>query len=292
MKPPAFDYVCAASIADALALLEAHGAGAVLLAGGQSLMPTLNFRLAAPSVVIDLNGIASLSAVELDDRGWVVAGAMARHRFFETSAMIEERLPLVRDAMAVLAHVAVRNRGTIGGSLCHADPSAEWPALSLACDAEMVLQSRSGTRRVKADEFSLALFTTALAPGELLSQVVFPPWPSGRRWGFQEVSRRRGDFAIAGVVCVVDLDEAGTCTDARIVVFGATDRPTLQLEAASELIGRRPRDDDAQRAALRARAAVACRSDHHASAEYRSQLVQALTVRALTQALQPTLTPA
>ena len=286
MKPPVFDYVRPSTIAEALALREEHGDDAVFLAGGQSLMPALNFRLAAPQLLIDLNRIPALSAVDVDGDGSLVAGAMCRHRFFETSELVAERLPLARGAMGSLAHVAVRNRGTIGGSLCHADPSAEWPALCLACDAAMVLQGSRGTRRVAAEDFSLGLFTTALAPGELLTAVVFPAWPRRRGWGFQEVSRRLGDFALVGVACVVDLDTDDECTSARIVVFGATDRPALQPAAASLLRGRRPSDDDVRRAAARARDEVDCRFDHHASAEYRGRLVEALTARALAQALR------
>lgn len=285
MKPPVFDYLAATSVDEALALLEAHSDGARLLAGGQSLMPALNFRLAAPTVLIDLNTVDALAGVEIAGDGRLIAGAMTRHRFFEISAAIQQRLPLVRHAMASVAHVAIRNRGTIGGSLCHADPSAEWPALCLACDAEMVLQSSGGTRRLQADSFSLGLFTTALAATELLVQVVFPAWPPTRRWGFQEVARRRGDFAIAGVACVLDVDANEVCKHARIVVFGVADRPVLLPQVAAELIGRRLRESDLQRAARCARGTVHCRSDHHASSEYRSELVQALTVRALSQAL-------
>jgi carbon-monoxide dehydrogenase medium subunit len=285
LKPPVFDYIAAASIDEALALLEQHGEGARPLAGGQSLMPALNFRLAAPAVLVDLNTIDALAGMEVAADGSVVAGAMTRHRFFETSAMIEQRLPIIHHAMASVAHVAIRNRGTLGGSLCHADPSAEWPALCLACDAEMVLQNRNGTRRVRAESFSLGLFATALGPAELLVQVVFPAWPQERRWGFQEVARRRGDFAIAGVACLVDTDAHNVCTGARIVAFGVTDRPVLLLDAAAALTGRVPGESEVQEAAHRARAALACRADHHASAEYRSELVEALTTRALDQAL-------
>ena len=285
MKPPAFDYFPATSVEQALTLLGEHGEGAKLLAGGQSLMPALNFRLAAPAALIDLNPIGALSGVQVASDGRLVAGAMTRHRFFETSALIQQRLPLVHHAMASVAHVAIRNRGTIGGSLCHADPSAEWPALCLACDAEMVLQSGAGMRRLKAEEFSLSLFTTALAGTEILVQVIFPAWPSTRRWGFQEIARRHGDFAIVGVACVLDVDAGGICTDARIVVFGATDTPVLLREAAAELTGRSPTDDHVRGAAHCARAAIDCRSDYHASSDYRSELVQALTARALTQAL-------
>jgi len=285
MKPPVFDYVAPTSIEQAWRLLELHGEGARLLAGGQSLMAALNFRLAAPGILIDLNNIEVLSGVRLEADGTLVAGAMTRHRFFETSALIRERLPLVHRAMASVAHVAVRNRGTLGGSLCYSDPSAEWPALCLACDAQVVVQGAGGVRRLAARDFLLNLFTTALAPGEILTEVIFPAWPRGRRWGFQEVSRRKGDFAIVGVACVLDIDAGGLCEDARIVVFGASDSPVLLSAVATGLARQRLGDAEVHRAARCARDAIECRSDLHASADYRSELVQALTTRALQQAL-------
>ena len=292
MKPPAFEYLAATTVEEALGLLDAHGDDARLLAGGQSLVPAMNFRLAAPSVLIDLNTVASLAGASVDGDGSLVAGAMTRHRFFETSELIDRGWPLLRHAMASVAHVAIRNRGTIGGSICHADPSAEWPALCLACDAAMVIRGRTGRRVVGAGEFSQGLFSTALQSGELLEQVVFPSWPANRRWGFQEIARRRGDFAIAGVVCLLDIEADGRCSAARIAVFGVADRPVLLDDAAGVLTGIVPDDRALRRAAERARGGVVCRSDHHASAEYRGELVQALTERALRQALaQPSRSP-
>jgi CO/xanthine dehydrogenase FAD-binding subunit len=285
LKPPAFAYAAPTSIDEALALLEAHGEDARFLAGGQSLMPALNFRLASPSALIDLNTVTALAGVSTDAQGNLVAGAMTRHRFFETSDLIARGWPLLHHAMASVAHVAIRNRGTLGGSLCHADPSAEWPALCLASGAWMILRSRAGRRRVAAAEFSRGLFATALAPGELLEQVVFPAWPPTRRWGFQEIARRRGDFAIAGVACLLDVAPDGRCAAARIVVFGVADGPILMADAATSLIGIVPDDRAVRTAAERARHGAVCRADHHASAEYRAELVEALTARALAQAL-------
>lgn len=284
MKPPAFGYARATSVDDALALLEAHGESARFLAGGQSLMPALNFRLSSPSALIDLNPVAALKDVSIDARGNLVAGAMARHRFFETSEWVGRGWPLLQHAMSSVAHVAIRNRGTIGGSLCHADPSAEWPALCLVCDARMTIRSRSGRREIDAAAFSQGLFATALEPGELLEEIVFPAWPPMRRWGFEEVARRRGDFAIAGVTCLLDVDATGVCVAARIVVFGVSEGPVLLAEAAASLIGREADDAAIRRAAKQARGAVTCRADLHASAEYRAELVEALTARALSQA--------
>jgi carbon-monoxide dehydrogenase medium subunit len=243
-------------------------------------------------VLIDLNTVASLSGVSIDARGTLIAGAMTRHRFFETSESIARRWPLLHHAMAWVAHVAIRNRGTLGGSLCHADPSAEWPALCLACEARMSIRDRSSRRAVNAAEFSLGPFSTALAAGELLEHVEFPAWPPTRRWGFQEIARRRGDFAIAGIACVLDLEADRVCSAARIAVFGVADRPTLLVDTAAMLVGSVLDERSIRRAAERARGDVDCRSDHHASAQYRSELVEALTARALTQALTQAPTPA
>jgi CO/xanthine dehydrogenase FAD-binding subunit len=285
LKPPAFEYAAATSVDEAIALLEAYGEDARLLAGGQSLMPAMNFRLTSPNVLIDLNTVASLAGVSTDAEGRLIAGAMTRHRFFETSELVARHWPLLHHAMASVAHVAIRNRGTLGGSVCHADPSAEWPALCLACDAQMVIRSRAGRRRVDAAEFSQGLFSTALAPGELLEQVEFPAWPTTRHWGFQEIARRRGDFAIAGIACLLDIEADGVCSAARIVVFGVADRPVLLVDSAALLIGCVPDERAVRGASGQARGTVVCRSDHHASAAYRGELIEALTARALTQAL-------
>lgn len=285
MKPPAFEYAAATSVDHALALLQAHGEDARLLAGGQSLMPALNFRLSAPTALIDLNTVAMLAGVSTDAQGNLVAGAMTRHRYFETSEAVGRGWPLLRRAMASLAHVAIRNRGTIGGSLCQADPAAEWPALCLVCDARMRVRSRAGRREMGAGAFSQGLLSTALEPGELLEQIVFPSWPAIRRWGFAKVARRRGDFAIAGVACLLDVDTDGACVTARIVAFGVADGPVLLTDAAGTLVGRAAGSDAIRLAAKLARGAVACRADLHASAEYRAELVEALTARALAQAV-------
>lgn len=285
MKPPAFDYAAPATLAEALALLDANVDGAKLLAGGQSLVPVLNLRLASPSMLIDLNRIAGLSGLSRAEDGALVAGAMTRHRMFEVGELARESHPLLSHAMTYVAHAQIRNRGTIGGSLCHADPAAEWPALCLACEAEMTLANTQGSRVVPAVEFSQGVYTTALAANEILTTVRFPVWPHGRRWAFQELSRRRGDFAIVGVIALVDLDEQEVCTRARVVVFGAGDAPVAAVDAAARVVGQRIEPPAAVAAARTARAQVQTRSDHHASADYRSELVEVLTRRALLQAV-------
>ena len=284
MKPPAFEYAAPSTLEEALALLDADLDGAKLLAGGQSLVPVLNLRLASPSLVIDLNRISGLSGLEWSDDGALLAGAMTRHRDFEVSDVVRQTHPLLSKAMSYVAHVPIRNRGTIGGSLCHADPAAEWPALCLACEAEMTIIGSTGPRTVSAEQFSLGVYMTALAPNEILASVRFPPWPRSRRWGFQELSRRRGDFAIVGVACLLDLDAHERCSWARVVVFGAGDVATVVSNAAERLVGNRIDPQSIRAASSAARAQVETRSDHHASAEYRSELVEVLTRRALLQA--------
>lgn len=289
MKPPAFDYARPRTVEEAAALLREHGDDARLIAGGQSLIPALRYRLATPGILIDLNEIASLAppVPEQREAGALVFGALTRHRAFETSALVRARLPLLQHAMRFVAHIQVRNRGTIGGSLCNADPAAEWPALCLACDAQMIVQGPRGLRRIRSEDFITGLFSTALDAGEILIGIEFPAWPPGRRWGFQEVSRRRGDFAIAGVACIVDEDPAGRCEQVRLVAFGAGDRAMLVPAVTDTLCGRRPQLGDLRRAASAARSAIAPESDQHASAGYRGKLIEALAMRALERALSP-----
>jgi carbon-monoxide dehydrogenase medium subunit len=284
LKPYAFDYRAPTSLQEALTLLDTHAADAKLLAGGQSLVPVLNFRLASPALLIDLNRIDSLAGIRQEADGGLTIGAMTRTRALETSELVPRASPLMHAAIPHIAHVQIRNRGTIGGSLSHADPSAELPAVCLAAGAEFTLASVRGERTVAAREFFPSLFTTALAPNEILTRIRLPAWPHGRRSAFLEVTRRRGDFAMVGVALTVDTDGAGRCSDARIVVFGAEDTPRLLDESAQALRGRTPDANRVHEAARLARARIVARADHHASAEYRSELVEVLTRRALEQA--------
>ncbi len=286
MKPPAFEYLAPDTLDEALALLARHEESAKILAGGQSLVPALNFRLAYPEFLIDLDRIAALHEVVFHEDGAFDAGALARHRFFERDPRVKAAWPLLSHGAAHIAYPQVRNRGTIGGSLSHADPSAEWPALCLACDATMVIRGQGGAERlVRAGDFFQGLFATAIAPDEILVQVRFPRPPQNLAWGFQEVSRREGDFAIVGVACVLGLRDDGSCESARIVVFGATDRPELLSAAAEALLDRQAGVPDVMRAATIARGSLACRADQQASRAYRETLIETLTARALAQAL-------
>jgi carbon-monoxide dehydrogenase medium subunit len=284
MKPAAFEYRAPRSLEEVFGLLEANPE-AKLLAGGQSLVPVLNFRLAAPPLLIDLNRIPELAGVAFEEDGALRVGAMTRHRVFETDPRVRRAQPLAAAAVAEIAHVPIRNRGTIGGSLCHADPAAEWPAVALACGAELTIARRGATRTVAAADFFTGLFSTVVGPGEVLTAVRFPAWPERRRHGFVEIARRQGDFAIVGVAATVDLNAQGGTAAARIAVFGAGDAPVLATEAAGALVGRRG-IEAAREAGRIARARIPTRSDHHASAEYRSELIEILVRRAFEQALE------
>ncbi len=285
MKPAAFDYRAPSSLEEALGILDAHAGTAKLLAGGQSLVPVLNFRLATPGLLIDLNRIPALAGICEQPDGSLIVGAMTRNRALETSAVVRRANPLLHAAMPHIAHAQIRNRGTLGGSLAHADPAAELPAVCLACNALLCIASRESGRTLEAGDFLTGFFSTALQANEILTEVRFPAWPAARRAGFVEFSRRHGDFALVGVALTMDRDGAGRCTAARIVIFGAEDVPRLMSESAQALQNEVP---DAKRIAEAARIAgarVVARGDHHASAEYRTELVEVLTRRALEQAL-------
>jgi CO/xanthine dehydrogenase FAD-binding subunit len=284
MKPAPFEYHQARSLPEALALLADHAGDAKPLAGGQSLIPAMNFRLAAPAALIDLNSISELAYI--NDDGDLRIGAMTRHSQVERSPVIASRAPLLAETMPFVAHAAIRTRGTIGGSLAHADPAAELPALMLAMDARFRVQNHEGSRDVAATEFFTGLFSTSLEPGELLTEIVIPT-PTGQARGsaFLEFSRRRGDFALAGVAVTVALDAHGTCADARIGLFGVGDRPLLASRAAATLIGQKA-SAEAVRAAAHTAATdeIDPSNDIHASSRYRRQLADVLTRRALDRA--------
>jgi aerobic carbon-monoxide dehydrogenase medium subunit len=287
VKPAPFEYYCPRTLDAALALLAEHGSDAKPLAGGQSLIPAMNFRLATPAVLIDLNEISELSSIATDtEPGTSIAiGAMTRQRELERSALVAQRAPLIARTMPYVAHAAIRTRGTIGGSLAHADPAAELPAVMLALNAEFTLANLGGQRQVSATDFFRGLFTTALEPGELLTAIRIPPLPQRSGFAFQEISRRHGDFALAGVAAVVTTDATGRCTAARIALLSVGDRPTLAAEAARTLVG-----DTASQDSIRAAADAAAHvdidppSDIHASSRYRRQLVNVLTRRTLVEA--------
>ena len=285
MKPPAFDYRAPATLDEAVALLAADP-GAKLIAGGQSLMPVLNFRLAAPTMLVDLRRLPGLGEIKIGADG-VRLGARVRWRDIEDDARLQTAHPLLRAAVAHVAHYQIRNRGTVGGSLAHADPAAELPGIALTCDAEIAVVGASGARTIPAAEFFTGPLTTTLRPDELITELRLPVWPADRRWGFREFARRQGDFALAGVALHYDRDEHGRARDPHIGVIGAGNRPH-RLPTVEALLAGRAIDDRAIRAAAAAAAAaVDPPDDLHASAVYRRALVATLVERALRATAQP-----
>ena len=236
MKPPKFDYYAPTTLDEALELLAQHGDDAKVLAGGQSLMPLLNMRLSRPSVIIDVNRVPGLDYVEEADGGGLRIGAMTRQRTLERSSLVQLRNPLIVQAMSQVGHFQIRNRGTVGGSVVHADPAAELPAICLAMGARFVLSSSSGQRVVNADEMFLTYFTTSIEPTEMMAEIQLPAL--SEVWGFQEVSRRHGDFALVGAVTLADLNSDRAATDVKIVLFGVDGTPVRVEEAEDVLQGR------------------------------------------------------
>jgi carbon-monoxide dehydrogenase medium subunit len=300
MKPAPFRYFAPRSLEEGLALLGQHGDEAKVLAGGQSLVPAMNFRLAQPAFLIDLNGVSELSYVAVSDHhshATLRIGAMTRQRAVERSGEVARRAPLLHRAMPFIAHPQIRNRGTIGGSLAHADPAAELPAVALALDARFLLRRRGGERWVAAREFYTGLFATALEPGEILAEIEIPPAPARTGWAFQEFSRRHGDFALAGVAAGVTMADDGRCADARIALLGVGEGPILAAPAADLLTGAAVRDGRLEAAAVEAAARRAAddlepSADIHASAEFRRHLARVLVERCLGAAVADATAPA
>jgi carbon-monoxide dehydrogenase medium subunit len=279
MKAPAFSYAKPATLAEVFGLLERHGERARVLAGGQSLLASLNLRLSAPELLVDITGVPGLSGITVSG-STVRIGALTTHRQIERSAEIERHLPLLAQAVRHVAHVAIRNVGTFGGSIALADPAAEYPACAVALDATLVLAGRGGERRVKAREFFRGLYETALAPGELVIAGEFPVCGAGYRSVFLELARRRGDYAMVGLAAHAHLD-GGRIGDARLAFLGAGSKPVLAVRAASALEGRPP---DA-RAVAAAQAALEAdldpSADLYCTRETKLHLARVLLGRAL-----------
>ena len=284
MKPAKFDYHAPTSLDDAVALLQRYGGDAKILAGGQSLMPLLNFRLSRPAALVDLNRIASLAYIR-EENGQVRLGAMTRQRTIEFSPVVARRLPLLSEATKWVGHLPIRTRGTIGGSIAHADPSAEYPAVLTALEGEVVARGPKGERVVKAKDLFLTYLTTSLESDEVISEIRLPVMPVGAGFALEEFARRHGDFAIVAIAAMVVRD-AARCKQARLATAGAGPVP-VRLRAAEEILERDGVTDAAiDAAARRAAELVSPDSDIHASADYRRHLTMVLTRRALKRALE------
>lgn len=286
MKPAPFEYHAPDSLEEALQLLREHGDAAKILAGGQSLVPAMNFRVVQPSVLIDLNRVKELGYIRAED-GSLHIGAMTRERALEFEASVSSRLPLLAEAMPHVAHPQIRNRGTLGGSLANADPAAELPVITTALEAHFRLSSASSERWVAASEFFRGLFTTALAPEEILVEVELPFLPQRTGWSFLEVAPRAGDYALMGVAVLLTLGTEGACQAVRLVYLNAGEGPVDAREAAESMIGHSPTEELFEAAAaLASEKEIHPFGNVHASPAFQRHLAKVLTKRALRQAIQ------
>ena len=286
MKPAPFEYNVPDSLEQALDLMNQHADEAKILAGGQSLVPAMNFRIAQPSRLVDLNRVDALSYIR-EDGGVIRIGAMTRERQLEVDALIEKHAPLLHEAAPNIAHPQIRNRGTIGGSIVNADPAAELPVLMLALDARLKAQKASGARWIDATDFFIGMFTTALEPDEILVEIELPFMPARTGWSFMEVAPRAGDYALMGVAAQVTLDENGMCENAKLVYLNAGDGPVDAKDAAQSLVGEELDDKSIEAAAVTAsEKEITPYGNLHASPEFQSHLAAVLTRKALKQAKQ------
>jgi len=282
MKPAPFEYTAARSVAEAVAALARGGEEAKVLAGGQSLVPMLNMRLARPSLLVDINRARELDYIREAD-GAVRIGATTRQRAFERWA--SSQLPLAAEALSRVGHTAIRNRGTVVGSLVHADPASELPAVLLCLDGSVVARSEQGERVIPAGDLYVAPLTTALRPGELAVEARLTLPPAGAGWGFAEVARRHGDFALVGSIAVVSLDQSGRVVRARVGFFGVGATPARGSAAEAALMGQTPTPTLIKDAARAAAAALRPDADIHATADYRRRVAAVLAERTLIAAL-------
>ena len=282
MKLPPFDYACPATIPEAVQLLASHD-DAKVLAGGQSLVPMLAFRLAHPSLLVDLRKLAELRQIRISERG-VALGAMVRWRDIEDDARLAAAHPLLKAAISHVAHYQIRNRGTVGGSIAHADPAAEMPGIAITCAAEIAVVGKAGARVIQAADFFQGPLMTALTPDEIITEVRLPAWPARRRWGFQEFARRRGDFAMAAAAVFYDPYDRGKARNAHVGSIGVADRP-LRLDAVEAVLNGQSVDEATiAKAEAAASASVDPPDDIHASGAYRKALVGTMVERALKHA--------
>jgi len=282
MKLPPFEYACPTSISEAVALLAAHDGDAKPLAGGQSLVPMLAFRVAAPALLVDLRKLEDLRQIRIAQDG-VTLGAMVRWRDILDDARLTTAHPLLVAAVEHVAHYQIRNRGTCGGSMAHADPAAEMPGIAVTCEAQIGVVGKAGSRVIAAGEFFQGPLMTALKADEIITEIRLPPWPARRRFGFQEFARRRGDFALAAAAVFYD-DDNGIARNAHVGVIGVGDRPMRLQSVEAILNGQKITEAIIAKAEAAASAAVDPRDDIHASGAYRKALVGVMVERALKAA--------
>jgi carbon-monoxide dehydrogenase medium subunit len=282
MKLPPFEYACPTTLSDAVALLASHDGEAKPLAGGQSLVPMLAFRVASPSLLVDLRKLAELRQIKIADDG-VTLGAMVRWRDILDDARLRVAHPLLVSAVEHVAHYQIRNRGTVGGSIAHADPAAEMPGIVVTCEAKIAVIGKAGGRVIDAANFFQGPLMTALKPDEIITEIRLPAWPAKRRFGFQEFARRRGDFALAAAMLYYD-EQDGTARNAHVGAIGIADRP-LRLPAVEQVLnGNKLEEAIIAKAEAAASAAVEPADDIHAGGAYRKALIGVMVERALKSA--------
>jgi carbon-monoxide dehydrogenase medium subunit len=284
MKPSAFEYRSPTTLAEAVSLLRSGNGNAKVISGGQSLMPMMAFRLAVPELLVDLKHIPDLNVIRIEDDG-VHLGAKVRWCDIAGDQRLAKAHPLLAEAITHVAHYQIRNRGTVGGSLAHADPSAEMPGIALTCEAQLTIVGSAGTRIEKASAFFTAALQTTLEPDEILTEVHLPAWPAARRWAFKEFARRKGDFAMAGVALFYDLDGGGRAVNAHIGAIGISDCPIRLGAAEAALDGSVVDDRTIAAVAAVAQSEIDPPSDIHAPAAYRRALVGTLLARGLQQSV-------
>jgi len=283
VKPAAFEYLAPRSVEEAVALLAERGEDAKVIAGGQSLVPMMAFRLATPAALVDLNGVSELDHARVD-RDTLVLGATARHRSVQELAGLRERCAMVAEAVGLIGHPPIRNRGTAGGSIAHADPAAEWPALLLALDGEVDAMGPGGRRTIAAADLFRTYFTTALAPDEILTEVRLPLPAGAVGSAFVEVAQRHGDFAVAGAGALMIVADDGSVADARLVLIGVRDTAVRSVAAETILRGASPTDPVLDDATNAIRSEIDPVSDVHGSSAYRRRVAIAVARRAVTLA--------
>lgn len=283
MKPSAFEYLTPSTVTEVLELLERYGDEAKIIAGGQSLVPLMNFRLARPEVLIDINRIEELDYIR-EDGDELAIGALVRENHLMSSSLVRKRCPILANAVSYIGHFPIRNRGTVGGSLVHADPSAEIPTIICGLDGKMTIMGPSGKRTVGPAEFFLTYLTTGLEPEEILAEVRIPVLPQKAGWSFMELSRRCGDFAIVSVASVLIIEEIGRCKEARISLGGVAPTPIRAAEAEELLSGQTITGTLIEKAGQAAAEATDPDSDYHAAAEYREDMARVFVTRSLNEA--------
>lgn len=283
MKLPPLEYACPDTLKEAVALLASRDGDAKAIAGGQSLMPMMAFRIATPTLLVDLRKLTELRGIKISADG-VRLGALVRWRDILDDKRLATAHPLLQAAVTHVAHYQIRNRGTVGGSIAHADPAAEMPGIAVTCDAEVTVAGTSGPRVIPARDFFVGALTTALEPDEIITEIKLPAWPAGRHWGFQEFARRRGDFAMAAAALFYDQDASGKASNAHVGIIGVGDLPLRLSEVEAVLNGRILDEATMARAAEVTSATVNAQQDIHAGAAYRRSLAGTMVERALRDA--------